>query len=347
MASSALEIKERIINFLERRGPSLPVHIAKETGLSILFSSAFLSEILSEKRIKMSYMRVGSSPLYFIPGQETFLENFSHALKKKEKEAFVMLKEQRFLKDTDVEPAIRVALREIRDFAVPFQNEEGIFWRYYKVPEAEFYQSKKQEETKKIEKQQEEIFHQKEQQRTYAQEILEDSQIDKERVKEIDEDEEIQQDKNEKIIIQKTTSKKGEVEDIFDKTPKKAQKKIEKKKSTEKKEKKTEKKSSQKSSPNKFFNRVKTYLSEKQIEILDIEEASNTEIVLKVKENQKEYLIVAYSKKKITDQEITKAYKKSSELDLPYKILALGEPLKKLDNLIEAIKDLQGIEKVD
>ncbi|HOW36670.1 MAG TPA: hypothetical protein PLK34_00240 [Candidatus Pacearchaeota archaeon] len=343
MASNALEIKERIISFLERRGPSLPVHIAKETGLSILFASAFLSEILSEKRIKMSYMRVGSSPLYFIPGQETFLENFSHALKKKEKEAFVMLKEQRFLKDEDVEPAIRVALREIRDFAVPFQNEEGIFWRYYKVPEAEFYQSKKQEETKRIEKQQEEIFHQAQQEKTYTQEIseVEDESPD-------EKTEEIQQNASERITItQKITPKRVEVEDIFDKTQKKTQKKVEKKKPTEKKEKKTEKKSSQKGNTNKFFNRVKTYLSEKQIEILDIEEASNNEIVLKVKESQKEYLIVAYSKKKITDQEITKAYKKSSELNLPYKILALGEPLKKLDNLIEAIKDLQGIEKVD
>jgi len=326
MVSNALEIKEKIINFLERRGPSLPVHIAKETGLSILFASAFLSEILSEKRIKMSYMRVGSSPLYFLPGQETFLENFSHALKKKEKEAFVMLKEQRFLKDTEVEPAIRVALREIRDFAIPFQNEEGIFWRYYKIPESEFYQSKKQEETKRIEKQQEVILPQK----TYTQEI--------------EEVEETEQDTNEKM---KVNPKRGEVESIFDKTPKKIQKKAEKKKSTEKKEKKTDKKSNQKSNSNKFFNRVKTYLSEKQIEIIDIEEANNTEIVLRVKENQKEYLIVAYSKKKITDQEITKAYKKSSELNLPYKILALGEPLKKLDNLIEAIRDLQGIEKVD
>lgn len=338
MVSNALEIKEKIISFLERRGPSLPVHIAKETGLSILFASAFLSEILSEKRIKMSYMRVGSSPLYFLPGQETFLENFSHALKKKEKEAFVMLKEQRFLKDTEVEPAIRVALREIRDFAVPFQNEEGIFWRYYKIPEAEFYETKKQEETKKIEKQQEKV---------YTQEISTDSQVNNEKVHEIEETEEeqeIQEDKEEKIKI---TPRRVEVEDIFDKSQKKSVKKIDKKKTAIKKEKKTDKKSVAKSNTNKFFNKVKTYLSEKGIEILDIEEASNIEIVLKVKENQKEYLIVAYSKKKITEQEITKAYKKSAELQIPYKILALGEPLKKLDNLIEAIKDLQGIERVD
>lgn len=344
MASNALEIKERILNFLERRGPSLPVHIAKETGLSILFASAFLSEILSEKKIKMSYMRIGASPLYFLPGQETFLENFSHTLKKKEKEAFVALKEQRFLKDAEVEPAIRVALREIRDFAVPFQNEEGIFWRYYKIPESEFYEKKKQEELRKIERQQEKI---------YTQEISNISHINAEKIHEIQEtkrEQEIQEDKDEKMKI---TPRRVEVGDIFDKSSKseknaeKGSKKTEKKKTAAKKEKKPEKKSSQKSNASKFFNRVKTYLSEKEIEILDIEEATNTEIALKVRENQKEYLIVAYSKKKITEQEITKAHKKSVEMQIPYKILALGEPLKKLDNLIEAIKDLQGIEKVD
>ncbi len=343
MASNALEIKEKIISFLERRGPSLPVHIAKETGLSILFASAFLSEILSEKKIKMSYMRIGTSPIYFLPGQETFLENFSHALKKKEKEAFVMLKEQRFLQDTEVEPAIRVALREIRDFAVPFQNEEGIFWRYYKVPEAEFYESKKQEELRKIEKQQEKI---------YSKEISEikdeySNERENENEQELEEQQEsleIQEDKLEKTKI---TPRRVEVEDIFDKSQKKSVKKTDKKKAASRKEKKVDKKSSPKSNTNKFFNKVKTYLSEKGIEILDIEEANNTEIVLKVKENQKEYLIVAYSKKKITEQEITKAYKKSVEMQVPYKILALGEPLKKLDNLIEAIKDLQGIERVD
>ena len=81
------DIKKKIIFIFKQRGPSLPVHIARGTGLSMLFASAFLSELLSERKIKMSHMKVGNSPIYFLPGQETYLENFAHHLNNKEKEA--------------------------------------------------------------------------------------------------------------------------------------------------------------------------------------------------------------------------------------------------------------------
>ncbi len=131
-------VKEKIMSFLKVRGPSLPVHISREIDSSILFSSAFLSELLSEKRIRVSHMRVGSSPIYFILGQEHLLEKFSQYLKSREKEAFFLLKEKRFLKDREQIPAIRVALREIRDFALPFNLGEEVIWRYFLVPESEF-----------------------------------------------------------------------------------------------------------------------------------------------------------------------------------------------------------------
>lgn len=132
------EIKEKILSIFKTRGPSLPVHIARETRLSTLFSSAFLSELISEQKIKISNMKVGNSPLYFIPGQESMLENFSQHLRSKEKEAFILLKEKKFLKDKEQNPAIRVALRQIRDFAIPFKRNDEIFWRYFIVPESEF-----------------------------------------------------------------------------------------------------------------------------------------------------------------------------------------------------------------
>lgn len=138
-------LKERIVSFVRFRGPSLPVHIAQNIGQSLLFTSAFLSELLSEKRLKASNMRVGSSPLYFISGQEEKLENFSSHLKSKEKDAFILLKQKRFLKDKSQEPAIRVALREIKDFAIPFQKDDEIYFRYFTIPETELSAEKKVE----------------------------------------------------------------------------------------------------------------------------------------------------------------------------------------------------------
>ena len=136
-------IKEKIISIFKIRGPSLPVHIASRIGLSILFTSAFLAELVSDRKIIISNMRVGSSPIYFIKGQELMLERFSQHLQSKEKEAFILLKERKILDDKKQEPAIRVALRSIRDFAIPFRKDEDIFWRYFTIKEPEIKEIQK------------------------------------------------------------------------------------------------------------------------------------------------------------------------------------------------------------
>ena len=147
------KIKNKIINIIRMRGPCLPVHIAKEIGMSILFTSAFLSELLSEKRIRISQMKVGSSSVHYLSGQEIRLENFSQHLKSRERDAYELLKSKKFLKDSEQEPAIRVALRAIKDFAIPFNRNNEIIWRYLTIPETELKEKIKLiKETKEPEK---------------------------------------------------------------------------------------------------------------------------------------------------------------------------------------------------
>jgi len=127
---NVLEKKEKIITFLRQNGPTLPVTISKVIEMDPFFASAILSEVLGEKRIRASHMRVGSSPLYFLEGQENMLEKMSSSLKSVEREAFERLREKKVLVDSAETPAIRVALRGIKDFAVPFKLDEQIMWRY-------------------------------------------------------------------------------------------------------------------------------------------------------------------------------------------------------------------------
>lgn len=135
------EVKQKIINFLRTKGPSLPIHIAKETNLNTLFASAFLSELSSEKALKISNLKVGGSPLYYLEETVGMLENFYSYLPGKEKEAFLMLKTNLILQDNELHPAIRVSLRNIKDFSFPFtiktDNQEILFWRYFKINEQE------------------------------------------------------------------------------------------------------------------------------------------------------------------------------------------------------------------
>ena len=286
--ADAQQIKEKIISLIQTSGPTLPVYIARDTGLSIIFASAFLSELISDKRLKISDMRVGSSPLYFIPGQEPLLENFSQYLKSKEKDAFMILKERKFLKDKDLDPAIRVALRGIRDFAIAFKRNDEIYWRYFTVPELEFQISIEPPKEK---------------------EIL------------------IIEEKSEEIKPEVVEEKISSPEEIK-KSPKKTK----------------SKKQPKKDKKNNFFNKVKESLEQRQIEILGIEEIGISKIIFKVRD-ESEYLVIAYNKKKISEQDVINSHKKSLELGLPYKILLLGEPMKRFDNLIKAAKDLKGMRK--
>jgi hypothetical protein len=303
MQQDAMQIKEKIISILRLSGPSLPVHIAKGTGLSILFASAFLSELFYEKKIIISNIKVGNSPLYFLSGQEPQLERFSQNLKSKEKEAFLLLKESGFLKDSEQEPAIRVALREIKDFAIAFRRSDEVYWRYFTVPEEEF--NKKKE--------------------PILIEVKKELEIvpEEESTEELEESEETEEEPEEELKI-------FEPEEIV----KKEKKKITKKKESHKKD-------------EKFFNRIKEFLSEGNIEITDIQSFNKNDLVLKIKEDKEEKLLIAYNKKKITVADLLKAHKRAVEANLQYVVLSLGELSKNLKNIISAVKDLSKIEKVE
>lgn len=330
----ALPIREKILLILRRKGPSLPVHIANELHMSMLFASAYLSELLSDKSIKISHMRVGSSPVYFIPGQEYGLERYSQHLKSKEKEAFLLLKEKKFLKDDVQLPAMRVALRAINDFAIPFKKDGEIFWRFFTTPESEFIPKKSEQKTSQ------------EMPITKEKPIL---LIGPTRSALIKPDAE---SSISEPISQEVKPKLHKTLNIFDDKLKESEKTEEliKKKTTKKKFKKSKtikNKSPAKKQDNKFFLKVKEFLTNKGIEILDIEGFSKNDFTLRVNIKGEEKLLIAYNKKRIEETDIIKSHKKASDLNLNYIILSLGEPLKKLSNLIEAVKDLEGIEKIE
>jgi len=130
-----INTKQKILELIKIKGPIIPAQISKEINSDILMSSAHLSELSSEGRVKVSNVKIGGTPLYYLPGQEPQLQNFSDNLHEKERKAYEILKEKKILRDNKLEPVIRVALREIKDFAVPlqvtYQNNKEIFWKWY------------------------------------------------------------------------------------------------------------------------------------------------------------------------------------------------------------------------
>ena len=89
-----------------------------------------------------------------------------------------------------------------------------------------------------------------------------------------------------------------------------------------------------------------SFLSAKSFEILDIESFGKNELTLKIRQNGIEEILIAYNKKRLNDEDIIKAHKKALEAGLKYRVLSLGGPLKKTENLIRALKDLKEIQKI-
>lgn len=132
-----MDIKGQVLDFIRISGPVLPVDVSKKLNSDIIYAGAVLSDLVSNKLIKISAAKIGGSPVYYVSGQEERLGRLYNYLPAKEKEAYNLLKEKKILKDRDCEPGIRVALRQLKDFAFPFMDKNEVLWKWYLVKDEE------------------------------------------------------------------------------------------------------------------------------------------------------------------------------------------------------------------
>ena len=132
-----MDAREKILSFIQQNGPSVPTAIAKQLESNSFFASAYLSEIKEQGKIRISSLKLGGSPLYYIPGQEEQLQRFADNLGEKEKRIYDMLNERKVLKDSTLVPVFRAAIRAIKDFAFGFSINNEIFWRWHSLPSNE------------------------------------------------------------------------------------------------------------------------------------------------------------------------------------------------------------------
>jgi len=297
--------KQKIINFLKQKGPALPIQIAKQIEMTPMFTSAILSELTNIKQVKTSALNVGSSPLYYLPGQEQQLENFADNFSGVEKEVFLKLQQNKILKDRTQTPAIRVALRSIKDFATPFKIQDNLFWKYSFLPEDEF-----QKITGKI--------------KPVTQPIKK------------------QEIKTTPIT---TSSTRGGISTSEQSSPivgghiKEAQK-LPAKIFNKPKPAKTKK------ANQNFLEEIKTFLQSKQIEIVSLEQFDKRKVIAVIRIHSQPHLLTAFNKKRITEADLIKTYRKAKELNIPYYLIAKAEPTKKMQELSEAYKKLIRIDKI-
>jgi len=130
-----MDNRQEVLNIVRMKGPLQPSQVATSVNTNILFASAILSELVQNKHVKITYVKRGGSPFYYVEGQEAKLMNLAEFLGGKVKEAYDFLSEKLVVRDNDALPWQRVAIRELKDFAIPlpvnYKGNQEIFWKWY------------------------------------------------------------------------------------------------------------------------------------------------------------------------------------------------------------------------
>ncbi len=143
----ALDYRDKIRSLIEQR-PVQPTEIAKELKTNSMLASAMLSEMSEKGLLKVSHIKIGSSPLYYHPDHPDHLLNYIPHLNEKDRKTAAALKEQKVMRDQTQDPLTRVSLRSIKDFAKPLDvSIDGVkemFWKFYLFTDEEAAASIKQ-----------------------------------------------------------------------------------------------------------------------------------------------------------------------------------------------------------
>ena len=361
MSNRIVQLKEDILSYVSNRGPLLPSTVAKEFKGTNLFISALLSELVTNKKIKLSKAKIGGSPLYYCEHQKDRLYALlkDHA-GKKQKEALDLLFEKKVLRDRDCLPFERVAFREMIDFARPVRliiNEtEELFWRWYMLADSDAkdlieviledlygLKEEKKKEVEEIEVPEPPKVEVKEEAKV---EVKEEAKVEvKEEVKvEVKEEAKVEV----KEDVEKEVPEEEEVVEV--KVKKKVKKKVVKKKKVEvEKQKKLKKENEEVDEIVKDKDLLETlnkYMASNGIEIIrTLVIKNNREINMIVKVPSQagdlKYFVKARKRKRLNEGDLLLAFTESQTLKLPILYFSNAELSKKTQDYIK--KNIPGM----
>lgn len=131
------DYREKVEKLAREKGALLPIDVAKALNTNTILASAMLSEMSSKGLLKISNLKIGTSPLYIHPERKEILEQYITALNEKDRETCNTLKNAGILRDNEQTPLIRVSLRNIKDYAVPLDvtinGAKETLWKWHLI----------------------------------------------------------------------------------------------------------------------------------------------------------------------------------------------------------------------
>lgn len=346
--------EEKVLTLIKMQGPVLPTQVAKIIGKDTLVASAYLSELTDSKKVRISHTKVGGgSPVYYLQGQEPNLQDLYKYLNEREKEAYDLLKDKKILKDDAQAPAIRVALRSIKDFSVPLnvshEEKTELFWKWYLLTndEATNFIQQALEGIKPIEP----VVQRK---LEHVQKLPEIKKDEAEVIKKI-EDNERKQLEEEKKSVEEEKRKLSDEKRRFEEEERQVKRqRLEEERRFKEKEKMLEEEKQrllreherkiqeeqkklvqgQKEQEDPFFSQIKLYLDSKKIELINyqvIKKKKEIDLIVRVPSviGKLDYLCKAKRKRKISDSDINALFVEGQIKKIPVLFLTTGVLSKK------------------
>jgi len=303
---------DQVIRVVATKGPVIPIQVSKELGGNTMFAGALLSQLVGQKKVFVSSLKVGGSPVYYVKEQIHRLQDFAKYLNEKDRRTYELLRQSRILRDNEQPALVRVSLRNIKDFAIPldvtFGDEKEIFWKWYLLNEEDARALIKQnlnidekEREEKKESKSEEKKEEKEVETLLANFVPEEKEIPKQ----------------ETIVVPEAKEEKKEQrQEIRQKLP----------------------------SKDDFLDEITIFLNGKGIIIKNFEikkKSSEIDLTLLVPSavGQIEYYCKAKDKKKVSDSDVSSAYVQAQLKKLPAMLLSKGEMTKGAKELVS--KDIK------
>ncbi len=289
------------LEYVKKYGPVQPSQVATSINTNILFASAILSELVAKKKVKITYLKRGGSPFYYVEGQEEKLMDLAEHLSGKLKESYNLISEKQVIRDSEALPWQRVALRDLKDFAVGvtvnYGGKQELFWKWYLTSNEE------------------------------AKRLIKEAITVKKEDGELSKNESLEESTEKQIERQEDIVKQDEVDKVESEKPKVVQEKLIEK---------TEKNNVQED----FFETIMNFFKQNDIYVISqsiVRKGREFNFVVDVPSSlgKLRYFVKFKNKKKIGDSDFLAAIEEANKQKLPVLFLGNGELNKKAQKYLD------------
>ena len=124
-------MNDKVLSFLKSNGPSTNVDISRGLGLQTYIIDALLTDMLGKQSIRKSFKRLGSTRVYYLPGQEERARiRVFNSLEPEQQDFLKQLQKRQVITD---EQLSEEDMEEWQDFMVPLEEGATLAWHWFEV----------------------------------------------------------------------------------------------------------------------------------------------------------------------------------------------------------------------